>query len=267
MIVSPLILYAFVNYLNSRDAKQTNLKEGLSIVGFLILSRVVDSVSQRHWFFDSRRSGLKIRLALMVAVYKKQLKLSSSARRRHSTCEIVNYIVVDTYCMGEFPWCFHISWTSAVQLVLSVGVLFGVVGVGALPGLVPLFICGLINVPFAKILQHYMAQFMISQDERLRSTSEILNSMKIIKLQSWEDKFKNLVENLRAKEFIWLSKTQIIKAYGTICIYIRTGLCNDGSKRENSHSSHSSSGVSLTSGYNLGKVSHLDAYYITFIYN
>ncbi|KAG4947435.1 hypothetical protein JHK87_043442 [Glycine soja] len=78
MIVSPLILYAFVNYLNSRDAKQTNLKEGLSIVGFLILSRVVDSVSQRHWFFDSRRSGLKIRLALMVAVYKKQLKLSSS---------------------------------------------------------------------------------------------------------------------------------------------------------------------------------------------
>ncbi|KAG4947434.1 hypothetical protein JHK87_043441 [Glycine soja] len=156
--------------------------------------------------------------------------------------------------MGEFPWCFHISWTSAVQLVLSVGVLFGVVGVGALPGLVPLFICGLINVPFAKILQHYMAQFMISQDERLRSTSEILNSMKIIKLQSWEDKFKNLVENLRAKEFIWLSKTQIMKAYGTICIYIRTGLCNDGSKRENSHSSHSSSGVSLTSGYNLGKV-------------
>ncbi|KAH1240203.1 ABC transporter C family member 8 [Glycine max] len=218
--VSPLILYAFVNYSNSRDAKQTNLKEGLSIVGFLILSRVVDSVSQRHWFFDSRRSGLKIRSALMVAVYKKQLKLSSSARRRHSTGEIVNYIAVDTYRMGEFPWWFHISWTSAVQLVLSVGVLFGVVGVGALPGLVPLVICGLINVPFAKILQHCMAQFMISQDERLRSTSEILNSMKIIKLQSWEDKFKNLVENLRAKEFIWLSKSQMMKSYGTFLYWM-----------------------------------------------
>nr|KYP54292.1 ABC transporter C family member 8 [Cajanus cajan] len=210
--VSPLILYAFVNYSNR---KGTDLKEGLSIMGFLIVSKVVDSVFQRHWFFDSRRSGLKMRSALMVAVYRKQLKLSSSARRRHSTGEIVNYIAVDAYRMGEFPWWFHMTWTSALQVVLSIGILFGVVGVGALPGLVPLVICGLINIPFARIIQNCMAQFMISQDERLRSTSEILNSMKIIKLQSWEDKFKNLVENLREEEFIWLSKALIMKAYGS----------------------------------------------------
>ncbi|KEH29317.1 multidrug resistance-associated protein, putative [Medicago truncatula] len=36
--------------------------------------------------------------------------------------------------------------------------------------------------------------------------------MKIIKLQSWEEKFKNLVELLRDKEFVWLSKAQILKA-------------------------------------------------------
>ncbi|XP_020228423.1 ABC transporter C family member 8-like [Cajanus cajan] len=215
--VSPLILYAFVNYSNR---KGTDLKEGLSIMGFLIVSKVVDSVFQRHWFFDSRRSGLKMRSALMVAVYRKQLKLSSSARRRHSTGEIVNYIAVDAYRMGEFPWWFHMTWTSALQVVLSIGILFGVVGVGALPGLVPLVICGLINIPFARIIQNCMAQFMISQDERLRSTSEILNSMKIIKLQSWEDKFKNLVENLREEEFIWLSKALIMKAYGSFLYWM-----------------------------------------------
>jgi len=218
--VSPLVLYAFVNFSNSRDNGDTNLREGLTIVGFLILSKVVDSVSQRHWFFNSRRSGLKMRSALMVAVYKKQLKLSSSARTRHSTGEIVNYIAVDAYRMGEFPWWFHVTWACTLQLLLSIAILYGVVGVGALPGLVPLLICGLINVPFAKILQKCMAQFMISQDERLRATSEILNSMKIIKLQSWEDKFKSLVENLRAKEFIWLSKAQIMKAYGSFLYWM-----------------------------------------------
>ncbi|KAJ1420286.1 P-loop containing nucleoside triphosphate hydrolase [Sesbania bispinosa] len=218
--VSPLILYAFVNYSNSNNSTGADLKEGLSIVGFLILTKVVESLSQRHWFFDSRRSGLKMRSALMVAVYKKQLKLSNSARRRHSTGEIVNYIAVDAYRMGEFPWWFHITWTSALQLVLSIGILFGVVGVGALPGLVPLLICGLLNIPFAKILQNCQSQFMIAQDERLRAFSEILNSMKIIKLQSWEDKFKNLVESLRAKEFIWLSKAQIMKATGSFLYWM-----------------------------------------------
>ncbi|KAK7294325.1 hypothetical protein RJT34_17214 [Clitoria ternatea] len=207
--VSPLILYSFVSYSRSTG---TDIKHGLSIVAFLSFAKLVESLSQRHWFFDSRRSGLKIRSALMVAVYSKQLKLSSSARRRHSAGEIVNYIAVDAYRLGEFPWWFHVTWTSALQLVLSVVILFGVVGLGALPGLVPLLICGLLNVPFAKILQNCQAQFMIAQDERLRSTSEILNSMKIIKLQSWEEKFKNLVETLRAKEFKWLAKTQIMKA-------------------------------------------------------
>ncbi|GAU27416.1 hypothetical protein TSUD_356520 [Trifolium subterraneum] len=161
-----------------------------------------------------------MRSALMVAVYRKQLKLSSSARTRHSAGEIVNYIAVDAYRMGEFPWWFHITWTCALQLVLSTVILFGVVGIGALPGLVPLLICGLLNVPFARILQNCQSQFMIAQDKRLRSTSEILNSMKIIKLQSWEEKFKSLVESLRNEEFVWLSKAQILKAFGSFLYWI-----------------------------------------------
>ncbi|KAK2353047.1 ABC transporter C family member [Trifolium repens] len=60
-----------------------------------------------------------MRSALMVAVYRKQLRLSSSARTRHSAGEIVNYIAVDAYRMGEFPWWFHRTWTSALQLILS----------------------------------------------------------------------------------------------------------------------------------------------------
>ncbi|CAK8574999.1 unnamed protein product [Lathyrus sativus] len=215
--VSPLILYAFVSYSNRSEQ---DLRRGLSIVGFLIVVKVFESLSQRHWFFNSRRSGLKMRSALMVAVYQKQLKLSSSARTRHSAGEIVNYIAVDAYRMGEFPWWFHMTWTSALQLVLSVGVLYGVVGIGALPGLVPLIICGFLNVPFARILQNCQSRFMIAQDERLRSTSEILNSMKIIKLQSWEEKFKNLLQSLREKEFVWLSKTQILKATSSFLYWL-----------------------------------------------
>jgi hypothetical protein len=90
VVVSPLILYAFVNYSNRTEK---DLREGLSIVGILIVTKVFESLSQRHWFFNSRRSGMKMRSALMVAVYRKQLRLSSSARTRHSAGEIVNYIV------------------------------------------------------------------------------------------------------------------------------------------------------------------------------
>ncbi|XP_012069008.2 ABC transporter C family member 8 [Jatropha curcas] len=215
--VPPLLLYAFVNYSN---LDQQNLYQGLSIVGCLILVKLVESLSQRHCFFLSRQSGLRMRSALMVAIYRKQLKLSSLGRRRHSTGEIVNYIAVDAYRMGEMPWWFHSTWGLVVQLFLSIAILFGVVGLGALAGLVPLLICGLLNVPFARFLQKCQFEFMIAQDERLRATSEILNSMKVIKLQSWEEKFKSLIESRREKEFKWLAEAQFKKPYGTLLYWL-----------------------------------------------
>ncbi|KAK8618769.1 hypothetical protein V6N13_132750 [Hibiscus sabdariffa] len=217
VVALPLLLYAFVNYSNQEEG---NLQDGLVLLGCLVVSKVVESLSQRYWFFASRRSGMRMRSALMVAVYQKQLKLSSLGRRRHSAGEIVNYIAVDAYRMGEFPWWFHSTWSLVLQLFMSIGVLFSVVGVGAIPGVVPLVICGFLNMPLAKIIQKFQSQFMISQDERLRATSEILNSMKIIKLQSWEEKFKGLIESLRDNEFKWLSKQHFLRPYGTVSYWI-----------------------------------------------
>ncbi|XP_012456104.1 ABC transporter C family member 8 [Gossypium raimondii] len=213
----PLLLYAFVNYSNQEEE---NLQKGIVLLGCLVVSKVVESLSQRYWYFSSRRSGMRMRSALMVAVYQKQLKLSSSGRQRHSTGDIVNYIAVDAYRMGEFPWWFHSTWSLVLQLFMSIGVLFSVVGFGAILGTVPLAICGFLNTPFAKIIQKCQSEFMISQDERLRAISEILNNMKIIKLQSWEEKFKSSIESLRGNEFKWLSKQQFLRPYGTFLYWI-----------------------------------------------
>ena len=46
-------------------------------------------------------------------------------------------------------------------------------------------------------------------------TSEALTNMKIIKLQSWEDKFKNTIASLRDVKFKWLKDSQITKSYGS----------------------------------------------------
>ncbi|CAL9180811.1 unnamed protein product [Musa hybrid cultivar] len=209
---SPILLYVFVQY-NYREEK--DLFMGLALVGILVLLKLVESLSQRHWFFESRRLGMRMRSALMAAIFEKMLKLSSHGRRKHSTGEIVNYIAVDAYRLGDFPYWFHMAWSLPLQLLFSVAILFWAVGIGALPGLVPLIILGIANVPFAKILQSYQSEFMSAQDERLRATTEALNSMKIIKLQSWEEHFRKMIQDLRDVEFKWLSEIQNKKAYGS----------------------------------------------------
>uniref|UniRef100_A0A803L722 ABC transmembrane type-1 domain-containing protein n=1 Tax=Chenopodium quinoa TaxID=63459 RepID=A0A803L722_CHEQI len=156
----------------------------------------------------------------MVAIFHKQLKLSAVARKIHSTGEIVNYIMVDAYRMGEISWYFHSAWSCLLQLLLSLGILIGIVGLGALPALVPLVICGIFNIPFAKRLQECKAESMAAQDKRLRATSEILSSMKIIKLQSWEEHFLKLIYSLRDNEFKWLRDAQHNVANGTALFWL-----------------------------------------------
>ncbi|XP_077217234.1 multidrug resistance-associated protein 6 isoform X2 [Tasmannia lanceolata] len=217
VVASPLLLYSFVQY-SARE--EENLYEGLLLVGCLVVVKIVESLSQRHWYFGARRFGMRMRSAIMAAAYQKLLKLSSLGRKNHSTGEIVNYIAVDAYRLGEFPWWFHTLWTLPLQLAFAIGLLFKTLGLGALPGLVPIIICGFLNFPFAKILQKSQTRLMDAQDERLRATSEVLNSMKIIKLQAWEEKFKNLIESLRDIEFKWLAELQIKKSYGTVLYWM-----------------------------------------------
>ncbi|KAL6602858.1 hypothetical protein ACP70R_043219 [Stipagrostis hirtigluma subsp. patula] len=215
--VAPLLLFAFVWYSNQEER---DLRDGLLLVGCMLVMKLVESLSQRHWFFDSRRTGMRIRSALMAVIFQKQLRLSSQGRKNHSTGEIVNYIAVDAYRLGDAINWLHTGWSSPLQLAFAVGTLFWALKLGALPGLVPIVIFGFLNVPLAKILQGYQANFMVAQDKRLRSTSEILNSMKIIKLQSWEEKFRCIIESLRDAEFKWLRETQMKKAYGAVMYWM-----------------------------------------------
>ncbi|KAJ0978937.1 hypothetical protein J5N97_014411 [Dioscorea zingiberensis] len=208
----PLLVRAFVQ-LSSKEGK--DVYHGTFLVVCLIIVKLVESFSQRHWFFNSRRYGMRMRSALMASVFQKQFKLSSIARRRHSMGQIVNYIAVDAYRLGELPWWFNMAWSLPLQLILGIAVLFGTVGVGLLLGLVPLTLFGLANLPFAKRLQMCQSHVVTAQDERIRSTTEILNNMKIIKLQSWEDKFKNVIESIREVEFKWMAEAHIKKAYGS----------------------------------------------------
>ncbi|VFQ66980.1 unnamed protein product [Cuscuta campestris] len=210
--ISPLLLYAFVSY-SHLESKE--LSKALLLVGCLVLDKVLDTLPNRHFYFYSKRVGMRIRSALMAAVFQKQLKLSNRGKQRHSTGEIVNYIAIDAYRMGESVMWFHIGWISVLQIFLSVAVLFWVVGLGALLGLAPLAIFGALNAPYAKIIQKCQSEFMMAQDKRLRCMSEILNSMKIIKLQSWEESFKNAVESYRDIELKWLTKAQLCKTVST----------------------------------------------------
>lgn len=212
----PMLLKAFINV---AEGNASSVYEKYVLVATLFLTKIIESVAQRQWYFRSRLVGLKLRSLLTAAVYRKQLKLSNAARLMHSSGEIMSYVTVDAYRIGEFPFWFHQIWTTSLQLCLAVIILFDSVGLATIASIVVIVLTVLCNMPLAKLQHMFQSRLMEAQDLRLKAMSEALVNMKVLKLYAWETHFRHVVEKLRMVEDKCLSAVQLRKAYNSFLFW------------------------------------------------
>ncbi|EXC02962.1 ABC transporter C family member 10 [Morus notabilis] len=207
---NPLFIAAFIRILE-RDILFRY--EGYALTLGLFVVKLLESVSERQWYFRTRLMGLQVRSLLSAFIYRKQLQLSNVAKMTHSPGEIVNYVTVDAYRIGEFPFWLHQIWSTILQLLLALIVMYFCFGLATVSALAVLILTLLGSSPLAKFQHKYQTKFMNAQNIRLKNLSEALTNMKILKLYSWETHFKNVVERLRNEELKWVWKLSLQKGY------------------------------------------------------
>ncbi|KAL5989255.1 Multidrug resistance-associated protein 7 [Asimina triloba] len=212
----PLLLNAFIKV---AEGKGTFRYEGYVLAVTLFFAKCLESLSQRQWYFCSRLIGVKVRSFLSAAIYQKQLRLSNVAKLAHSSGEIMNYVTVDAYRIGEFPFWFHQTWTTSLQLCIALAILFHAVGIATFAALVVIILTVLCNTPLAKLQHKFQSKLMEAQDERLKVLSEALVNMKVLKLYAWETHFKTVIEGMRKVEYKWLSAFQLRRAYNSFLFW------------------------------------------------
>ncbi|GMH19625.1 hypothetical protein Nepgr_021466 [Nepenthes gracilis] len=212
----PVLLNAFIEV---AEGSESFRYEGYLLALSLFISKSVESLSQRQWYFRSRLIGLRVKSLLTAAIYRKQLRLSNAARTMHSSGEIMSYVTVDAYRIGEFPFWFHQTWTTSLQLCISLWILFRAVGLAMIASLAVIVLSVLGNAPLAKLQHKFQTRLMVAQDGRLKATSEALVNMKVLKLYAWETHFRNVIESLREVEYKWLSAVQLRRAYNSFLFW------------------------------------------------
>lgn len=168
----PLLLKEFINV--SSSGKKSFRHEGVLIALGLLLSKCLESLSQRQWYFRMRRVGIQVRSLLSAAIYRKQQKLACFANIKHSSGEIMNYLIVDAYRVGDFPFWFHRTWTTGLQLCIAFTVLYKTVGPAAIASIFVIVLNVLMNGPLVKYQQNCHNKLMQAQDLRLKTISESL---------------------------------------------------------------------------------------------
>jgi ATP-binding cassette subfamily C (CFTR/MRP) protein 2 len=178
--VGPYLIDTFFQYLNGRREFKN---EGYILVSVFFAAKVVECLSQKHWFFGVQQAGIKVQSVLITMIYNKSLTLSCQSKQGCTSGEIINFMSVDAERVGDFGVYMHDTWKLLVQIAIAMSILYENLGLPSIATLIATIIVLVAIVPSAKLYEKFREKLIESKDRRMKATSEILWNMRILKLQ------------------------------------------------------------------------------------
>lgn len=213
--VGPLMIKDIIAFLKDPTAP---LSQGLWYTLIVFVAGVIQSFMLRNYFFYCFETGLRVRSAMVTAVYRKSLVLSAAARQKKTTGEITNLMSIDAQRLQELTNYINSLWYSVFQITVSCFLLWKQIGVSTFAGVAVIVLMLPATASISKLMRRLQLRLMKVKDERIKICHEVLSGMKVIKLQAWENSFTRRVMDFRNDELAKL-ETYIYARSGSITLF------------------------------------------------
>ena len=158
-------------------------------------------------FFDKRCNEYQIFMAFKSSsefqclLFEKLLKVSpSSMKERAETGEVTNFMQIDAHRLTFLMMSSPELLTIPTNLIGYSYMLFKFFGISFIFGIITLFLFMFVNFLFSKKFKKLQKRQMALKDKRMKKITETFNNIKILKLYSWEEEFKDKIDLAREDE-------------------------------------------------------------------
>jgi len=193
--------------------------EAYGWAGVLTGCLVVGFFAEHHWNFTATYYPVVVQNALITLIFSKITRLSSYSLTQISSGRIINLTANNLNFLDAFGM-FFTSVLVAPLAALVGGVIiwqsFGVftlISIGYVVAWWPVQIFSI----FASTKSR--AETTNLTNERVKTTSETIEGIRLLKMYTWEMKFKEKIENIRKKEIKFLKGATIGSAIGRACAF------------------------------------------------
>ncbi|GAA5927015.1 uncharacterized protein JCM15063_000432 [Sporobolomyces koalae] len=203
---SPLVTRQIILFVQKSYAQQKagqplpHVGKGVGFAILLFFMQVTYSIFTANTFSRGGQCGVLARGALIAAAYRKALKMSGASRVEITNSKLVSHISTDISRIDFCSSFFHFSWTCIIQLIEVIVILLCTIGVTSLSGVAVVLLCLPIQTWAMKKLFQGRQKSMVHTDARLKTISEFLAGIKIVKLFAWEEPLLAKASESRRKE-------------------------------------------------------------------
>lgn len=199
------------------------ITEAMIYAGVISICAVIVGILHHPYYLNACRYGMRLRVATSGLIYKKVMRLSLKTLDSKSAGDIINLLSTDGTRIEYGIYYLPYLVTGPIQMIIVIIIIYLQVGLTFLAGLLLLSLVVPAKAFIVNQFNKYRSKNCQKSDERITVLTEILNSIKIIKMYCWEipftkkvtdlRKLANFIEKKKLFIFIFLVKNYAIKLF------------------------------------------------------
>ncbi|XP_060989225.1 ATP-binding cassette sub-family C member 4-like isoform X4 [Dama dama] len=211
-VVQPIFLGKMISYVENYDPNDSAaLHEAYGYAAGLSACVLVWAILHHLYFYHIQRVGMRLRVAVCHMIYRKALRLSSSAMGKTTTGQIVNLLSNDVSRFDQVMMFLHYLWVGPLQAIAVTALLWMEIGMSCLAGMAVLIILLLLQSCIGKLFSSLRSKTAALTDDRIRTMSEVITGIRTIKMNVWEKSFIDLITELRRKEISKILRSSYLR--------------------------------------------------------
>lgn len=194
-----------VNSCGSDNMRTASLLLALTCTGEFLLSVYNMELTQVF--------ACRARSMLQGVIYHKVTKMAPRTRNLYPAGRIASLLGVDCSLLCNVPFAVTLPFVGALTLPFVLWMLAVRVGI------VPVLCCAawllvVLCLPLfvGRLQRRLWKHAMAARDERLKATSDLMSTIRVVKMYAWEDAMQQNVVRSRAVELKWLLRLNLLDA-------------------------------------------------------